>query len=93
MGTSTWHLNQKRERLQREILNQLDFLNGSVTSQGPSGGFNLTTMQEGKTKSRYIRVALLEEVRRMTERRRELKARLNELAELNWELLQMKHPR
>ncbi len=92
MGISTWHLEQKRERLKREILNHRDFLNGSVTTQGPSGGFNLTAKQKGTTKSRYIRVAMLEEVRRMTRRRGRLKALLHELAELNWELRQMKHP-
>ncbi len=92
MGTGIWQLEQKRERLKREILNHLDFLNGSVTSQGPSGGFNLTSKHQGKTKTRYIRVALLEEVRRMTKRRAQLKALLHELAQLNWDLLQLKQP-
>lgn len=91
MAVGAWHLERKQERLKREILDHLDFLNGSVTSQGPSGGFNLTSKEDGKTRSRYIRIGMLEEVRRRTLRRRRLKALLDELAELNWRLLQMKN--
>jgi len=89
MGTSPWHLQQKKERLKREVGNHLDFLAGSVTTQGATGGFILTTKVKAKTKSKYIRVGMLDEVRRMTRRHRKLKALLNELAEVNWELLKM----
>ena len=50
MATSSWHLQQKKERLKREIGNNLDFLVGSVTSQGATGGFILTTKEKGKNK-------------------------------------------
>lgn len=89
MGTSSWHLEQKQQRLKREIAENLDFLVGSVSSQGATGAFNLTTKVKGKTKSKYIRVGMVEEVRRMTRRHQKLKALLKELAEVNWELLNL----
>ena len=89
MGTSKWHLQQKQERLKREIAENLDFLIGSVTTQGSTGGFILTTKVKAKTKSKYIRVGMLDEVRRMTRRHQKLKSLLGELAEVNWELLKI----
>jgi hypothetical protein len=89
MGTSPWHLQRKQERLKREIGNNLDFLMGSVTTQGSTGGFILTSKERAKTKSRYIRVGTVAQVRKMTRRHRKLKSLLKELAEVNWELLKM----
>jgi len=88
-----WNLQQKKERLKREVLASLDFLQGSVTSQGPRGGFNLTTGEKGKTRTKYIRRGQLEEVRAMIERHRQLKELLKELSDVNWELLKAKDPR
>jgi hypothetical protein len=85
-----WHLQQKKERLTREVLANLDFLIGSVTSQGVRGGFNLTTADQGKTRTRYIRQGELEEVRAMIERHRKLKDLLKELSDVNWEILKIK---
>lgn len=82
---------QKKERLTREIEANLDFLTGSVTSQGPRGGFSLTFKKDGKTRSRYIRASMVGEVRRMTRRHQKLKALLKELSEVNWELLKAEH--
>ena len=92
MGASLWHLQQKRERLKREVGENLDFLAGSVTTQGPSGGFILTHKEKAKTKSRYIRIGMLEEVRQMTRRNKKLKALLKELSEVNWEILKLNNP-
>jgi len=89
MGAGLWHLQQKKERLKREIASNLDFLTGSVTSQGPSSGFILTHKQRGKTKSKYIRVGMLNDVRAMTKRHKKLKVLLKELAEMNWEILKL----
>lgn len=88
-----WRLQHKKERLKREVLNNLDFLVGSVTSQGVRGGFNLTSGEKGKTRSRYIRRGQLEEVRAMIERHRKLKELLKELGGVNWELLKVREPR
>lgn len=91
MATSIWHLQQKKQRLEREISSNLDFLIGSVTSQGPRGGHSLTTKDQGKTRSKYIRNTMVGEVRKMTQRHQKLKGLLQELAELNWELLKAKN--
>lgn len=93
MIESPWRLQHKKERLKREVLNNLDFLVGSVTSQGVRGGFNLTSGEKGKTRSRYIRRGQLEEVRAMIERHRKLKELLKELSGVNWELLKVREPR
>ncbi len=87
MGAGLWHLEQKKERLKREVCKTLDFLAGSVTTQGSSGGFILTHKEKGKTKSKYIRVGMVEDVRVMTKRHKRLKALLKELADVNWEIL------
>ena len=92
MGTSKWHLQQKQERLKREISENLEFLMGSVTTQGSTGGFILTHKERAKTKSRYIPVGMLDEVRRMTRRHQKLKALLKELSDVNWELLKLDTP-
>jgi len=91
MGTSIWHLQQKKQRLEREIAVNFDFVIGSVTSQGPRGGFSLTTKERGKTRSKYIRNSMVGEVRKMTRRHQKVKKLLKELADLNWELLKANH--
>jgi len=87
MAMTAYHLNQKKERITREIHANLDFITGSVTSQGPRGGFSLTFKEDGKTRSKYIRTSMVDEVRRMTRRHRKLKELLKELSDLNWEIL------
>lgn len=93
MPTTTWNLKQKEERLRREISSNLDFLIGSVTSQGVRGGFSLTTAENGKTRTKYIREGMLKEVQVRIERHRKLKELLKELSEVNWALLKAKDPR
>ena len=92
MGVSVWHLQQKKDRLKREIADNLEFLVGSVTTQGVKGGFILTHKEKGKTRSRYIRVGMLKQVREMTRRNKKLKALLKELADVNWEILKLNNP-
>jgi hypothetical protein len=82
-----YQLTKKKERITREVHANLDFLTGSVTSQGPRGGFSLTFNEGGKTRSKYIRTSMVDEVRRMTARHQKLKALLKELSDLNWEIL------
>lgn len=84
-------MQQQKQRLEREIAANLDFVIGSVTSQGPRGGFSLTTKEHGKTRSKYIRTSMVGEVRRMTRRHQKIKQLLKELADLNWELLKANH--
>ncbi len=89
MGAGLWHLEQKKERLKREIYKNLDFLAGSITTQGPSGGFILTHKEKGKTKSKYIRAGMVDDVRIMTKRHKRLKGLLKDLADVNWEILKV----
>lgn len=91
MAMNTYQLRQKKERITRELHANLDFLAGSVTSQGPRGGFSLTFKEDGKTRSKYIRTSMVDEVRRMTQRHQKLKALLKELSDLNWEILKMEN--
>lgn len=91
MATTAWHLQQKKQRLEREIACNLDFVIGSVTSQGPRGGFSLTNKVDGKTRSKYIRTSMVKAVRRLTRQHAKLKDLLKELAEVNWELLKTEH--
>jgi hypothetical protein len=91
MKASIWHLQQKKQRIEREIASNLDFVIGSVTSQGPRGGYSLTTKELGKSRSKYIRTSMVGEVRKMTRRHQKLKGLLKELAEINWELLKANH--
>ena len=88
---NTYQLRQKKERITRELHANLDFLAGSVTSQGPRCGFSLTFKEDGKTRSKYIRTSMVYEVRRMTTRHQKLKALLKELSDLNWEILKMEN--
>jgi hypothetical protein len=89
MSAGLWHLQQKKERLKREVSSNLDFVIGSITSQGPSGGFILTQKEGGKTKSKYIRAGMLNDVRAMTRRHKKIKELLKELAEVNWEIVKL----
>ena len=93
MTDNIWNLKQKKERLHKEVLANLDFLIGSVTTQGPRGGLSLTSAEQGKTRTKYIRTGMVEEVRTMTGRHRQLKELLKELSGVNWALLKAKDPR
>lgn len=87
---NVWNLKRKRERIKREIAQNLDILIGSVSTKGPARtGFNLTTKVDQKTVSRHIRKSLLTEVRRMIERHKKLKTLLQELSDANWELIKL----
>jgi hypothetical protein len=93
MSDNLWNLQQKNERLRNEILGNLDFLIGSVTTQGVRGGWNLTSAEKGKTRTKYIRTGMVKEVEVMIERHRRLKELLKELSEVNWALLKAKGSR
>ena len=78
-------LMRKRDRLVRQVKDNLDFLIGSVSTKGLTcEAFNLTTKVDGKTVTRHIPIGMLPAVRRMTGRHQKLKALLKELGETNW---------
>ena len=81
-------LEKKRERLVRQIGDNLDFLIGSVSSKGlKCEAYNLTTKVEGKTKTKHIPKDMVPVVRRMTKRHQELKQLIKDLGETNWLLI------
>ena len=78
-------LMRKRDRLVRQVTDNLDFLIGSVSTKGlKCESYNLTTKVDGKTVTRHIPIGMVPAVRRMTERHRKLKALLKDLGETNW---------
>ncbi len=84
-------LKSKQLRLRRQVDEILgDFLIGSVSSKGPKRpGFNLTYKVEQITKSRHIRKEHEARVRRMIKQHKRMKALLQDLAVVNWELLKL----
>ncbi len=86
---SLWQLQEKRDRLKRQIAENLELLIGTVSTKGPSRpGHNLTWKDKNQTtRTRHIRKGLLAQVRRMIERHRRVKRLLVELSDTNWEIL------
>jgi hypothetical protein len=81
-------LARKRERLVRQIGDNLDFLIGSVSSKGLKyEAYNLTTKIDGVTKTKHIPKDMVKLVRRMTQRHQRLKGLIKELGETNWLLM------
>ncbi len=85
---STYALRKKRDRLVRQIEDNLDFLIGSVSTKGLKyEAYNLTTKVEGKTRTKHIPKDMVPVVRRMTKRHLKLKELIKELGETNWLLV------
>jgi hypothetical protein len=85
---STVTLMKKRDRLVRQIEDNLDFLIGSVSTKGLKyDAYNLTTKVGGVTKTRHIPKDMVPAVRRMTNRHQRLKGLIKELGETNWLLV------
>jgi len=85
---STFTLIKKRDRLVRQIEDNLDFLIGSVSTKGLKyEAYNLTTKVDGVTKTKHIPKDMVKVVRRMTQRHQRLKKLIKELGETNWLLI------
>ncbi len=85
---STRVLMRRRDRLVRQIEDNLDFLIGSVSTKGLKyEAYNLTCKIDGVTKSKHIPKDMVKLVRRMTKRHQKLKTLIKELGEINWLLL------
>ena len=78
----------RRDRLVEQVRDHLDFVMGSVSTKGfKYPAYNLTTKVAGKTRSRHIPKDLVPLVRRRIARHRKLKLLLQELAAVNWQLI------
>jgi len=85
-------LYRDRERLEKAIINNLDFLMGSVSTKGPSRpGLNLTFKVNQVTRTRHIRKELEPQIKQMTARWRRLRVLLHQLSDLNWERVNRVH--
>ena len=85
---SKFTLMKRRDRLVRQIGDNLDYLIGSVSTKGLKvEAYNLTTKVDGVTKSKHIPKDMVKLVRRMTKRHQRLKALIKELGEVNWLLI------
>jgi len=73
-------LMRKRDRLIRQIEDNLDFLIGSVSTKGLQyEAYNLTTKVDGVTRTKHIPKDMVKLVRRMTQRHRRLKKLIKDL--------------
>lgn len=85
---STYTLMKRRDRLVRQIGDNMDFLIGSVSTKGLKvEAYNLTTKIDGVTKTKHIPKDMVKQVRRMTQRHQRLKALIKDLGETNWLLI------
>lgn len=81
-------LMKRRDRLVRQITDNLDYLIGSVSTKGLKyEAYNLTTKVDGVTKTKHIPKDMVKLVRRMTQRHQRLKKLIKELGEVNWLLI------
>jgi len=79
-------LYKQHEKLRQEVMDNLDFLMGSVSTKGPKRpGLNLTFKIDQVTRTRHIRKELEAEVSQMTARWRRLRVLLHKLSDVNWE--------
>lgn len=81
-------LRKQHEKLRQEVMDNLDFLMGSVSTKGPKRpGLNLTFKTNQVTRTRHIRKELEARVNQMTARWRRLRVLLRKLSDANWERL------
>ena len=81
-------LEKRRKRLIQELLANMDFLIGSVSSKGlKCEAYNLTTKVNGVTRSKHIPKDQVTITRRATQKHRKVKELLKEISQANWELL------
>jgi hypothetical protein len=74
------------EKLRQEVMDNLDFLMGSVSTKGPKRpGLNLTFKIDQVTRTRHVRKELEAQVSQMTTRWRRLRVLLRKLSDVNWE--------
>lgn len=79
-------LYKQHEKLRQEVMDNLDFLMGSVSTKGPKRpGLNLTFKIDQVTRTRHIRKELEAKVSQMTARWRRLRVLLHKLSDVNWE--------
>lgn len=78
----------RKQQLQRQILQSLDLLQGSLHKNPSQRGYHLTTKVDQKTVTKYVRKELVPQVRALTRNHLKVRQLLQRLSEANWRLLQ-----
>ena len=84
-------LRKRQALLKAEIVSNLNFMMGTVARSPAMSGYGLTTKEAGKTKTRYVRKALVGPARDMTRRYAKLWRTLLKLSKVNWDILNMEN--
>lgn len=82
----------RKEQLQRQIIQALDLLQGSLHKNPSQRGYHLTVKVEQKTVTKYVRKDLVPLVRALTRNHLKVRKLLQRLSEANWRLLQLPPP-
>jgi hypothetical protein len=81
-------LQKEYEKIRQDVIDNLVFLMGSVSTKGPKRpGLNLTFKINQVTRTRHIRKEMEPQVKHMTARWRKLRTLLRKLSDINWEKL------
>lgn len=83
-------LEKERCRIVQAIVDRLDLLIGTVNKSPAQPGYTLTWKDEQKTRTRYVRVGIIEEATKMTDNYLEARKLMRDLSEVNWKLLILK---
>ena len=84
-------LRKRQALLKAEIVSNLNFLMGTVARSPAMSGYGLTMKEAGKTKTRYVRKALVDPARDMTRRYAKLWRLMLRLSKVNWDILNMEN--
>jgi hypothetical protein len=82
-------LRKRQAMLKEQICDNLDLLVGSVVRSPAMMYHSLTTKIDGKTVTRYVRKGLVPKVKKMTDRHKRIRAMIQQLSKVNWELLKL----
>jgi hypothetical protein len=88
MSKPSERLQFRKQQLQRQILQSLDLLQGSLHKNPSQRGYHLTTKVDQKTVTKYVRQELVPQVRALTRNHLKVRRLLQRLSEANWRLLQ-----
>ncbi|NIV98986.1 hypothetical protein GWN26_07465 [Candidatus Saccharibacteria bacterium] len=82
-------LRKQQASLKEQIYKNLDLLVGTVVRSPAMMYHSLTTKVDGKTVTRYVRKGLVVKVKKMTDRNKKVRALIQKLSKVNWELLKL----
>ena len=82
-------LKKKQEILKNQIIENLDFIIGTINQSPAMRQPSLTTKVKGKTVSKYVRKGLVSKVKTMTGNHKKIRELIPKLSEINWELLKL----